>query len=79
MSTTIDRAAIEKLSVEERYKLMDLIWETLVEQSADIQLSDASYEELMRRLEYARANPDEGMSLEEFKAPDRALRSDIQM
>ena len=75
MSPTLDRAAIEKLSVEERYKLMDLIWETLVEQRADLPLSDASYEELMRRLEYAQANPDKGMSLEEFKAKVRSSRA----
>lgn len=74
MSITLDRAAIEKLSVEERYKLLDLIWETLVDQSADLQLSDASYEELLRRLEHARANPDDGMSLDEFKAKLRSRR-----
>lgn len=75
MGATIDRAAIEKLSVEERLKLMDLIRETLDEHREEVPLSDANYAELQRRLEDARANPEGGMSVEEFAARLRSRRA----
>ncbi len=72
MKTVIDRSVIEKLSVEERLALVDLIWDTIAEQSEDSAMSDVTYDEFMRRLEEARANPDDGMSPAEFA---EALRS----
>lgn len=66
MSLTLDRAAIEKLSVEERYKLLELIWETL--QDAAIADNPELIAEMKRRVAEAKADPEGGMSHEEFKA-----------
>lgn len=74
MATVIDRSVIEKLSVDERLALVDLIWDTITKQSENFPMSDATYEEFMRRLEEARANPDDGMSPAEFAETLRSRR-----
>jgi putative addiction module component (TIGR02574 family) len=67
VSTAIDRSTLLRLSVEERLKLMDLIWDTLVEQDADIPFPDDVIHEMERRAAEARANPAGGMSVQEFE------------
>lgn len=72
MGAVIDIAAIEKLSVDERLKLIDLIWNTIEAQAPAVprELLD----EMERRAAEARANPESGMSLDEFETRLRALR-----
>ncbi|MCA8910878.1 MAG: addiction module protein [Planctomycetes bacterium] len=75
MNVPIEKAALLKLSVEERYQLIQLILETFKEQQDENPLSDADYSELMRRLDDARANPDDGMSIDEFANLVRSRRA----
>jgi putative addiction module component (TIGR02574 family) len=67
MATTIDRTAIKRMSVDERLKLMDLIWDTLVEQDADIPLSKDVLEEMEWRLADAQAHPEQSIPFDEFE------------
>jgi putative addiction module component (TIGR02574 family) len=67
MTPTIDMDAIRKLSVADRLKLIDAIWETLADQDADIPVSDEVLTEMRRRVQELKDNPDSGMSLEEAR------------
>jgi putative addiction module component (TIGR02574 family) len=70
MLQTIDMDAIRKLSTAERLKLLDMIWQSLADDDAAGPFPPEVDAEMERRAALARANPDEGMSLEEF---DRRL------
>lgn len=70
MSVTAD--AIRKMSVPERLKLLDEIWESLIEEQQALPLSDDQARELDRRLAEYRANPEIGVSWEEFRRKLRA-------
>jgi putative addiction module component (TIGR02574 family) len=73
MPQTIDIEAIRKLSVEQRLKLLDAIWETLVDDDADIPVDPAVLAEMRRRGQWARENPDKLISHDEMKARLRGL------
>lgn len=70
MSVTLDE--IRRMSVPERLKLLDDIWEMLIEEQEVLPLSEARAQELDRRLAEYRANPEIGVSWEEFR---RKLRT----
>lgn len=72
MGAVIDVAAIEKLSVEERLKLIELIWDTIEAQQPAV--PQEILDEMERRAAEARANPESGMTLDEFETRLRALR-----
>lgn len=70
MASTIDIKAVRKLSVKARLKLIAQIEETIDE---DMNLTDQQLKEIKRRLECARAHPDECLAHEQFKAKMRKL------
>lgn len=72
MGAVIDIAAIEKLSVEERLKLIELIWDTIEAQQPAV--PQEILDEMERRAAESRANPESGMTLDEFETRLRALR-----
>jgi putative addiction module component (TIGR02574 family) len=72
MGAVIDVAAIEKLSVEERLKLIELIWDTIEAQQPAV--PQEILDEMERRAAESRANPESGMTLDEFETRLRALR-----
>lgn len=51
---------IRKLPVEERLQLVEDIWDTIVDEPDELPLTPSQAEELDRRLEAHRANPDAG-------------------
>ncbi|MBX3474010.1 MAG: addiction module protein [Planctomycetes bacterium] len=71
MAGIIDIDAIRKLSVEQRLKLMEAIWDTLADE--EVPVSDATLREMKRRSEWAKANPDKLISHEEMTARLRSL------
>jgi putative addiction module component (TIGR02574 family) len=56
------------LSIPERIRLVEEIWDTIAEENEAFALTDAQKRELDRRLELARANSGKGRTWEEIKA-----------
>lgn len=73
MSKTIDIERIHELPVAERLRLLDLIWDSLAEDDADIPVDPAVLAEMRRRSQWARDNPDKLISHDEMKARLRTL------
>jgi putative addiction module component (TIGR02574 family) len=68
MSTqSVQLAEILQLSVAERSQLVEDIWDSIVQMPEAVPLTNEQKEELDRRLESYRANPDEGISWNLFK------------
>ena len=61
-------AEIKKLSVPERLRLVEEIWDSIAASPEDVPLSDARRHELDRRVRAYRENPQEGVSWEQLKA-----------
>jgi putative addiction module component (TIGR02574 family) len=59
---------LNTLSVGERMHLIEVLWESIVDEQAPLELTRPQREELDRRLELYRESPNEGMSWEEVKA-----------
>ncbi len=59
---------ILKLSVEERIRIAEEIWETVVADQAAVPVTQAQKDELDRRLDDLARNPDAGRSWEEFRS-----------
>jgi putative addiction module component (TIGR02574 family) len=68
MPAIIDKATIEMLSVAERLKLLDMIWDSLTREGSDIQIAEEVLVEMERRAADAKANPQSGFSMAEFEA-----------
>jgi putative addiction module component (TIGR02574 family) len=68
MSLALDE--IRGMSVAERLKLLDDIWESLLEEPEALPLSEAQAREIDRRLDAYRRHGDRGISWEEL---DRRL------
>lgn len=59
---------ISQLSVSERIQLAEDLWDSiLTDSNADVPLSESQKQELDRRLELRRQNPQQGSSWEEVK------------
>lgn len=58
---------IKNLPVIERIQVVEEIWDSIAGESAEISLSEAEKEELNRRIESFRKNPDGGRSWETLK------------
>ena len=56
------------LSIAERIRLVEEIWDTIAEENGAFELTDAQKQELDRRLEAARNTPGQGRTWEEIKA-----------
>jgi putative addiction module component (TIGR02574 family) len=55
------------MSIEERLRLVGKIWDSIVDEEASIELSDAQRAELDRRLADLKTNPDVGDSWQNVK------------
>ena len=58
----------KKLSVSDRIRLVEEIWDTIAEETEAFELTDAQKQELDRRLEWVRKNPSQGRTWDEIKA-----------
>jgi putative addiction module component (TIGR02574 family) len=61
-------ADIERLSLAERIQLVQDIWDTIVAAPEQLPVTEAQCQELDRRLDAFRQNPQGGTSWEEIKA-----------
>ena len=58
----------KNLSIPERIRLVEEIWDTIAEDNEAFELTDAQKRELDRRLESRQSNPGQGRTWEEIKA-----------
>ena len=58
----------KNLSIPERIRLVEEIWDTIAEENEAFALTDAQKLELDRRLELARSNPCRGRTWDEIRS-----------
>jgi putative addiction module component (TIGR02574 family) len=58
----------QNLSIPERIRLVEEIWDTIAEENEAFELTDAQKRELDRRLESSQNNPGQGRTWDEIKA-----------
>lgn len=58
----------KNLSISDRIRLVEEIWDTIAEENEASELTDAQKLELDRRLELAKNNPGQGRTWDEIKA-----------
>jgi len=58
----------KNLSISDRIRLVEEIWDTIAEENEAFELSEAQKLELDRRLDLALNNPGQGRTWEEIKA-----------
>ncbi|MFO0863972.1 MAG: addiction module protein [Gemmataceae bacterium] len=68
MSHTLKSLGIDRLSVEERMRLLEEIWDSIAEEQPDLPLTEAQRQDLDRRIDAYEANPNAGSPWEEVKA-----------
>lgn len=74
MAQLVDRKSIRMLSVAQRIELMDLIWETIVDDDAEVPVSKRDLAEMHRRRAELLADPSKGVSHAEMKKKLRGLK-----
>lgn len=67
MNQPVKDLDFSSLSVEERIELAQAIWDSIVDEGAQVELTSAQKQELDRRLERHRRNPHEGSSWNEVE------------
>ena len=61
------KVEISQLSIAERIQLAEDLWDSILEQSAELPLTEVQQQELDRRLERYQQNPAVGSTWEEVK------------
>lgn len=57
----------KNLSISDRIRLVEEIWDTIADENKMLQLTDAQKHELDRRLEWMGSNPGQGRTWDEIK------------
>jgi putative addiction module component (TIGR02574 family) len=65
----------KNLSIPERIRLVEEIWDTIAEENEAFALTDTQKLELDRRLELARSNPSRGRTWDEIRSEFMKSRS----
>ena len=58
----------KNLSIPDRIRLVEEIWDTIAEENEAVELTDAQKRELDCRMEWVRNNPGQGRTWDEIKA-----------
>jgi putative addiction module component (TIGR02574 family) len=58
----------KNLSIPDRIRLVEEIWDTIAEENEAVELTDAQKRELDRRMEWVRNNPGQERTWDEIKA-----------
>jgi putative addiction module component (TIGR02574 family) len=58
----------KNLSISDRIRLVEEIWDTIAEENEAFALTDAQKRELDRRMEWVKSNPGQGRTWDEIKA-----------
>jgi putative addiction module component (TIGR02574 family) len=61
-------AEIESLSIDDRLRIVEAIWDSIAVESENLPLTEAQRQELERRLADHDANPDDGIPWDAVKA-----------
>ena len=67
MSETLETLGIDRMTVLQRLRLVEAIWDSIPDAPDELAIPDWQREELARRVAAADADPAGGMSWEEFK------------
>jgi putative addiction module component (TIGR02574 family) len=67
MLPTLKALGIDQLSVAQRILLVEEIWDSILDEEAQVPLNEAQRQDLQRRLAAYEANPKAGSSWEEVK------------
>ena len=68
MSTTLCTLGVHRMTVSERLRLVEEIWDSIPDAPEDLELPQWQRDELERRLTAADADPSGGIPWEELKA-----------
>ena len=68
MATSMSELGLDRLSVAERTRLVEELWDSIAATPEAIALTDAQKHDLQRRLDAYRDNPQAGSPWEEVKA-----------
>ena len=68
MTPSLEALGIDKLSVEEKYELVDAILESIPEDQGEVELTEAQMRELDRRRAEHEADPSSAIPWEEVEA-----------
>jgi len=68
MAVSMKSLGIDRLTVEEKLKLVDEIWASIDEETDALPLTDAQREEIERRLREHEADPEAALPWDEVKA-----------
>lgn len=68
MNISLKSLGIDRLTVEERLALVEELWDSIADSSADLPLTDAQRTELDHRLAEHEARPDDVVPWEDVKA-----------
>ena len=68
MQPTAQSLGIDRMSIEDRLRLIEEIWESLSPSADELPLPESHRQELDRRLAAADADPQAGLTWEEVKA-----------
>jgi putative addiction module component (TIGR02574 family) len=68
MSTTLQSLGIDRLSVEERIRLVQEIWDSIAAEAEKVPLTEAQRREVDRRLAAHQANPQAAIPWEQVEA-----------
>jgi putative addiction module component (TIGR02574 family) len=67
MAVSFSREDIQRLSMAERLELIGDLWDSMAASESEPPLTDAQREELARRLDAYRADPEAGKSWDDVK------------
>lgn len=68
MTQLLDKLNIRNLSVAERIRLVGEIWNSIAEDEGEIEITEAQWEEIERRLQRYRENPEIAIPWDVVKA-----------
>ena len=74
MSSVLAKQDIKKLTVNQRLRLIALIWDTLDNEKTDVPVSEQTLVEMERRAAELEAHPERAISHQEMKARLRRLK-----
>jgi putative addiction module component (TIGR02574 family) len=66
MATALTPEGLTKLSVEERLKMIEMIWSSLIAEGAELPVPDWQLEIIHDRVAQFRADPGKGTDVDEF-------------
>lgn len=67
MATEVDTSLLLKLSAEKRLEIISILWDSLVDEDANVPISEAIIDEAEKRLDDLTDHPEKGVTYAEMK------------